>query len=307
MSVAIILFIAVLLDQLLGEPVRFHPLVGFGKVASYLEKLVNKEGKGESIRIKRCYGLMSVIVLVAPISFIVSYLEHIPDLGGFFSAILLYLSLGQKSLVKHAVDVAKALKDGNLKKARICVGLIVSRQTTDMQPQDVARATIESVLENGNDAVLGAVFWWCILGTPGVVTYRLINTLDAMWGYKNERYLHFGWAAARLDDALNLLPARLTAFTYALFGNTRAALKCWQQQGTKWYSPNAGPVMAAGAGALGLLLGGPAIYHGLPKERLWLGQGRNPDWRDIERAITMVRRGLWLWMAILFAGGATFA
>jgi adenosylcobinamide-phosphate synthase len=162
----------------------------------------------------------------------------------------------------------------------------------------VARAAVESVLENGNDAVFGALFWYLVAGAPGAVFYRLANTLDAMWGYRDERYRDFGWAAARLDDLLNFLPARLTAATYAILGDTRAAWRAWRTQAPAWESPNAGPVMAAGAGSLGLVLGGPAFYRGAYRQRPWLGTGRAPHGGDIGRAVQLVRLGLGLWLMV---------
>jgi hypothetical protein len=146
-------------------------------------------------------------------------------IGIVFDVLLLYLAIGRTSLAEHAKAVASALQDADLPLARQRVGMIVSRDTREMNAPDVARAAVESVLENGADAVFGALFWFVVAGTPGVVVYRLANTLDAMWGYKNSRFLRFGWAAARFDDLLNLIPARLTALSYALMGQLSAGHK----------------------------------------------------------------------------------
>ncbi|MDP3138644.1 MAG: CobD/CbiB family cobalamin biosynthesis protein, partial [Burkholderiaceae bacterium] len=180
---------------------------------------------------------------------------------------------------------------------------IVSRETSQLDASGVAKAGVESVLENGNDAIFGTLFWFALLGGPGAVLFRLANTLDAMWGYRTERFNHFGWAAARIDDGLNWLPARLTALTYAVLGQTRTALACWRTQAPGWESPNAGPVMAAGAGSLGVQLGGAAIYHGAEEIRPPLGCGPAPGAADLERAIRLIQRSLWLWLTTFFLIG----
>ena len=195
--------------------------------------------------------------------------------------------------------IAVPLAVGNLDEARTRVGWIVSRDTRALDAEGVAKAATESVLENGNDAVFGALFWFVLGGGAGALLFRLANTLDAMWGYRTPRYLQFGWAAARIDDVLNFVPARLTALTYALLGRTRRALACWRSQAPAWDSPNAGPVMAAGAGALGVRLGGAAIYHGREEVRPALGEGRAPDGAGIVAAVTLVRRGAWLWLGVV--------
>ncbi len=204
--------------------------------------------------------------------------------------------------------MAAALQVGDLPLARERVGLIVSRDTADLDEERISRATVESVLENGCDAIFGALFWFALAWTPGVVLYRLANTLDAMWGYRTPRYRDFGWAAARLDDVLNWLPARLTALSYVLVG-TRPTLawRCWRDQAPMWKSPNAGPVMAAGAGALGLALGGPARYRGEWQQRPALGEGLAPRTEDIGRAVALVRRALWLWLGVILLGGLALA
>jgi adenosylcobinamide-phosphate synthase len=219
----------------------------------------------------------------------------------FVSIATLYFALGHQSLRDHAQRVHEALIKGELVEARAKVGCIVSRDTGQMDRQAVVAAAVESVLENGNDAVFGALFWFLIAGAPGALLYRLVNTLDAMWGYRTPRYLYFGWAAARLDDVLNFVPARLTALTYALIGHTRTALRCWRLQARAWDSPNAGPVMAAGAGALGVGLGGGAHYHGQWEERPPLGVGPRPDPTSIPAALRLVRLGLILWLLVVTA------
>lgn len=290
MLTAWLMVAAVALDRLFGEPRRWHPLVGFGRLADWLEHRLNS-GRGLRQR-----GLLACLLAVLPLTLLAWLLSALPMVGWLFSLLLLYLAIGLRSLAQHAVPIADALNAGDLPLARQRVGYMVSRQTEELDETGVAAAATESVLENGSDAVFAALFWFALLGAPGVVLYRLANTLDAMWGYRNERFMHFGWATARLDDLLNYVPARLVALTYALCGSTRAALSCWRRQAPQWDSPNAGPVMAAGAGALRIRLGGPAVYHAQVHERPALGVGRRPRAQDIHRALGLVHRGVALWL-----------
>ncbi|MGE5492462.1 MAG: adenosylcobinamide-phosphate synthase CbiB [Actinomycetota bacterium] len=282
---------AVVLDRLLGEPRRWHPLVGFGRLAGGIEKRLNGGN--------RPAGILAWLLAVAPWVGLAFWLRQYA--GFAIDTALLYFAIGARSLAEHAQAVETPLLRGDLPEARRRVGWMVSRDTASLDESGIAKAGVESVLENGNDAVFGALFWFALLGGPGALLFRLANTLDAMWGYKTERFLHFGWAAARIDDLLNWPAARLTALTYALFGRTARALACWRAQAPAWESPNAGPVMAAGAGSLGVSLGGAAIYHGREEVRPPLGEGAQPEAADIGRAVILVQRGLLLWLAALFA------
>ncbi|WP_217477028.1 adenosylcobinamide-phosphate synthase CbiB [Stutzerimonas stutzeri] len=299
MSVALSCVAGIGLDIVLGEPRRCHPLVLFGRLADRLEAQFNgPDGRGW-----RSHGVTAWCLAVLPLTALAWLLSLLPGVGWLVEIVLLYMALGLRSLGEHLVPVALALRQGDLAEARRRVGFIVSRDTSALDEQAVARAATESALENGSDAVFAALFWFAIAGGPGVVLYRLSNTLDAMWGYRSSRFERFGWAAARIDDALNFVPARLVALTYALLGQTRRAWRCWRRQAPLWDSPNAGPVMAAGAGALGLSLGGPAIYHGELHQRPTLGEGQAPTARDIERALDMVWAGVGLWLLALLLGG----
>lgn len=286
------------LDLLLGETRRWHPLVGFGHLANAIERRWNTQDAG------RITGALAWLLAVLPLIAVTQVLliwsaQFNLWLAAALHAALLYLCLGLRSLYDHSAPIRQALQDGELDQARRLTSYIVSRDTAQSSEEDLAKATVESVLENGCDAVFGTLFWFVVAGGAGALLYRLANTLDAMWGYRSPRLLRFGCVAARVDDVLNFLPARLTACSYALLGHTRQALECWRRQAPNWPSPNAGPVMAAGAGALGLALGGTATYDGVPEMRPPLGTGRVPRAADIARAWSLVLRTSLLWMGCL--------
>ena len=293
---------SLLADRVFGELRRFHPLVGFGRWANAVEQATRRI-VGEH----RLAGVLAWAIAVLPWVTLALWVRELhPQAHWAVDILLLYFTLGGQSLAEHAEAVATPLAAGDLDTARLRVGWIVSRDTRELDPTGVARAATESVLENGNDAVFGALFWFVLGGGIGALLFRLTNTLDAMWGYRTPRYLRFGWAAARLDDVLNMLPARLTALTYALLGNTRRALRCWRTQAARWDSPNAGSVMAAGAGAIGIALGGSAIYHGQLEDRPRLGTGEAARATDIDKAVALVHNSIWLWL-LAVAGVSVFA
>ncbi|MCQ8117468.1 adenosylcobinamide-phosphate synthase CbiB [Methylomonas rosea] len=301
MNLTISILLAVAIDFWLGEPRNaYHPLVMFGKWAAAIEKRL-LDSRQSAFR-QRISGGVAVLLVLLPCLLWLLILPGWPLLQTAVEVLILYFCIAARSLQQHALAVHAALMEADLPLARQQVGRIVSRQTKAMTEADVRRAAIESVLENGADAVFAPLFWFVVLGPFGALLYRFSNTLDAMWGYKNQRYLYFGWAAARFDDLLNWLPARLTALSYALLGNTAQAVKSWRTQAHLLDSPNGGPVMTAGGGALMLQLGGPACYHGQIKQKPWFGGLQAPENDDIKRACKLMCRTLLLWLILIGLG-----
>ncbi|WP_240662672.1 CobD/CbiB family cobalamin biosynthesis protein [Streptomyces sp. WAC 06738] len=200
--------------------------------------------------------------------------------------------LGGASLRREALGIAHALRAHDLADARHRLPHLCGRDPHRLGEADIARAVVESVAENTSDAVVGALLWGAVGGVPGLAGFRAVNTLDAMVGHKSARYLRFGWAAARLDDLAGYPGARLTAALAALAGpDPRAARRVWREDGPRHPSPNAGPVEAAFAGALGLRLGGELSYAGRTEHRAVLNPaGRAPGVHDIERAVRLSAR-----------------
>lgn len=329
------ILLSVLIDWLVGEPKRWHLLVGFGWVAQKVESVLNLQkvnsqklrsfavnsnelleepstellvdapvARSSAIKL-RLLGALAVALVCLPLPLIL-YFCLSSERGAFgiytlLNVLLLYLSIGHRSLWDHIQPIADALFRQDDASARHHTAMIVSR---DPEALNIEVSAIESVLENGSDAVFGVIFWFVIAGGAGAIFYRLVNTLDAMWGYRTERYCHFGYAAAKIDDLLNYIPARCTALSYALLSNTKNALMCWSNQAAAHASPNGGPVIAAGAGGLGVLLGGPTRYHGVWHDKPLLGTGAVPKAIDIQRAMRLVSHSLILWICLI--GSAEF-
>ncbi|MDP3844325.1 MAG: adenosylcobinamide-phosphate synthase CbiB [Oxalobacteraceae bacterium] len=299
--VALLALAGMALDALLGETRRWHPLVGFGNWANAIERRLNCG----ATRFWR--GVLAWGLAVLPFTLLALWLTGIGNTGLALHALLLYFCVGLRSLREHTMPIAQALLRGDLAQARQLTSYIVSRDTQAAQEADLSKAAAESLLENGNDAVFGTLFWFVVAGGPGALLFRLANTLDAMWGYRSSRFLAFGCFAARFDDVLNWIPARLTALSYVLLAATmadkRRAWHCWRTQAPDWSSPNAGPVMASGAGALGLALGGAATYDGELEQRPPLGLGHAAAAADIGRAWRLVAATAVLWVAVLGLAG----
>ena len=207
------------------------------------------------------------------------------------TALATWAVLGGASLEREALAVSHLLASGHLPEARQRLTHLVGRDTRSLDEGEIARAVVESVAENTSDAVVAPLVLGALAGVPGLLAYRAANTLDAMVGHRSSRYVEFGWASARLDDLLNLPGARLTAVLAALLGpSPRDAFATWVRDAAAHPSPNAGPVEASFAGALGIRLGGENTYGDRTEQRAVLGSGRPAEPRDIQRAVDLARR-----------------
>lgn len=274
-------------DRVWGDPRQLHPVAGFGTCALALERRIYRDD--------RASGVAHVLILVG-VAIGVAYAgeraARNPLARTALTAAVTWSVLGGRSLEREAETVHAFLADGDLDSARSQVRNLVGRDTTALGPDEVARAVVESVAENTSDAVVGSFVWGAVAGVPGLVAHRAANTLDAMIGHRNARYGRFGWAAARLDDALGLPAARLSAVLAAALGPDPAgAVRAWRRDARHHPSPNAGVVEAAFAGALGVQLGGVNTYYGNRREdRARMGDGRAPVPADIPRSTRLARR-----------------
>lgn len=292
-----LLWLAWLLDRILGEPRYGHPLAGFGFVAVKAQTLLNiiPHKSWPSLVL----GVVAWCLLVLPLLTGYFYLRSTIPHGWVLDLLLLYLALGGQSLIQHVLPIQQALADNNLPVARESLAMIVSRETAALDQQQICNATVESLFENSNDAIYGTLFWFSVAGGAGALLYRLGNTLDAMWGYRNTQYEYFGKFAARMDDLLNLIPAWLTALWFSLQGKAWRNMTTIWYQGLKWKSPNAGLVMASGAASIGVSLGGEASYGGALQQRPVIGIGAMAQLQSVSRAIQRVRVTTFIWLIFL--------
>jgi adenosylcobinamide-phosphate synthase len=275
------------LDALLGDPRRGHPVAAFGSVAARTERAVHRDS--------RAVGTAYALLLsggAALASGLVGRRVHNPYVRTALTAAATWSAVGGTTLRREALTMHALLEEGDLEGARERLPHLCGRDPAGLQLRDLARATVESVAENTSDAVVGPLLWGAVAGVPGLVGYRAVNTLDAMVGHRSPRYEQFGWASARLDDLANLAPARLTAALAVVLaplvdGRPTEARRVWVRDGHKHPSPNAGPVEAAFAGALGRTLGGRLSYDGQVEERPLMGNGPSPTVEDIPRAVRL--------------------
>lgn len=272
-----------------------HPVTWIGALIGALDRRWNREADPPARR--RIAGALCVLVTVAAAALPAMAVEAmLPQgwAGMILTGLLAWPLLALRSLDSHVRAVARPLVDGDLAGARAAVAMIVGRDPDALDSAGIARAALESLAENASDGVVAPVFWGVLLGLPGIAAYKAVNTLDSMIGHRTPRHAAFGWAAARLDDVVNLIPARLTALVLALVSaRPRAALATMLRDGRRHRSPNGGWPEAAMAGGLGVRLSGPRAYAGGVSEEPWVnGTAPDPGADDIRAGLTIWRRGM---------------
>jgi adenosylcobinamide-phosphate synthase len=279
-----------LADQALGDPRRWHPVAGFGSGAAALER--------RTYAPSRVRGAVHVAVLVGATAAGAAVVERACRRSALAqvvtTAAATWAVLGGRSLTREATTIERQLRADDLPAARTQVRNLVGRDPSTLDPDGVARACVESLAENTSDAVVAPLLWGGLLGLPGLLAYRAVNTLDAMVGHRSERYREFGWAAARLDDVANWVPARVAAALAMASApapdRVRAAWEAVRRDAPAHPSPNGGVVEAAFAGVLGVRLGGSNTYEGRVEDRGTLGAGPAASVADIAPAVRLARR-----------------
>ncbi len=285
------LIAGVALDALFGDPRRGHPVAAFGRAATALEA----RDYGDSRVRGAAHAAVCLLAVTVPGAALHRRTRGRPLGRATATALAVWAVTGARSLHHEAERVRVPLTAHDLASAREILPNLCGRDPSQLDETQIARAVIESVAENTSDAVVAPLLWGAVAGIPGLVAYRAVNTLDAMVGYRSDRYLNFGWASARLDDAANWIPARVTAALTAACAplvtraNPREVLDTVHRDGGHHPSPNAGRCEAAFAAALGVRLGGTNVYGGVAEARPGLGEGRAPDPEDIRHAIVLSR------------------
>jgi adenosylcobinamide-phosphate synthase len=286
------IILAMALDLLLGDPRWLpHPVRGIGFLASHSEFFMRKIFRN-SLRIAGICTALLVICSCGMLSwFFIHLLSSIHPFAGIAAGVLvIYVSIAPRDLYNHSTAVLKALKSGSIDNARNKAAMIVGRDTQNLNEQEIVRASVETVAESLVDGVTAPIFYTIIFGPIGAICYRAINTLDSMFGHKNERYFYFGWASARIDDVANYLPARLSTPFIALGAlimrlDIVSCIRILFRDGRKHHSPNSGLSEAAFAGALSIQLGGLNHYDGVPDQKPLIGDMvRILEAKDIQKA-----------------------
>ena len=309
------LLLSLALDAVFGDPEalnrrQLHPVQLIGRVIAWVDARFNREsdtpGRRRNSGAWTAAGLLAGALILGHL--VQTLLLALP-LGWLSLAVVMSSLIAQRSLYEHVAAVASGLETGGLGGGRLAVSRIVGRDPEALDQAGVSRAAIESLAENFSDGVVAPVFWAALLGLPGLLAYKVINTADSMIGHKSPRHLHFGWAAARLDDLLNLIPARLSglivcAASWLLPGaDPLGAWHAMRRDARHHRSPNAGWPEAAFAGALGLAIAGPRVDHGELVDDHWMNEGGRPHGAapDIRMALRLFVRACWMQAVLLIA------
>jgi adenosylcobinamide-phosphate synthase len=269
------------LDELFGDPRRFHPVAGYGRAAATLEKALY----APTVPRGAAFAAVAVTAPVVAAAVAQQATRRRPLARFALTAAATWAVLGGRTLRHEGIRLASTLERGEVSVARELLPNLCGRDPRALGAPELTRAATESVAENTSDAVVAPLFWGALFGLPGLVGYRVVNTLDAMVGHRSDRYARFGTAAARLDDAANLAPSRLTALlATGLGGAPRRTWNTWRRDGNRHPSPNSGQCEAAFAGALGVRLGGANVYFGRSDTRPSLGDGPPPEPHHLRRA-----------------------
>ncbi|MGY0691988.1 adenosylcobinamide-phosphate synthase CbiB [Virgibacillus sp. FSP13] len=303
--------LAYIIDWLVGDPEKWpHPVKGFGRLISYLDREMNK-GKHRKSKGLLMVGVVVSIVLGLSLLLVICCYQLHPLVGMTIEAVLIATTVSQNNLAKAAMNVYHPLESGDLVNARKNLSYIVGRDTEHLTEGEITRGTVETVAENTSDGITAPFFWGFIGGAPFALVYRAVNTCDSMVGYKNATYQEFGWASARLDDLLNWIPARLTAFImmvvkrpiHTTFQNAWSILF---RDARKHNSPNSGWGEAAVASLLGIQLGGTNYYQGKKSASKVMGDVHVPlQPEHILQTITLMRRTVFLFLLCFMIGGIT--
>lgn len=293
MIVILPLLVGWFLDLIFGDPSKLpHPIVWFGKSIAFFEHHLNK---GSHRKLKGALVAIGLIVSVFVITYLIRhYLNLLPSITGkgwgwVFDSILVFFCLAGTTLIREVREVFLAV-DRSLEEGRKQVARIVGRDTTELSAQEVRTAALETLAENLSDGVIAPLFWFAILGVPGMLTYKMINTLDSMIGYKTERYRDFGCWAAHIDDVANYIPARLTALLMAIASPRKSLLRFIWRNGRRHASPNSGYPEAALAGILNCRFGGPHYYFGQLFPKPYIGENeRELTTTDMKHAVRINR------------------
>lgn len=293
-----ILLIALGIDAVIGDPhalyrVMPHPVMLVGNLISYLDKTWNRPER--TAKVRKALGvclLLTMISLTYGIGLLILWVSSLIPFGWVLEVFMVFLLIAQNDLFKHVNAIANGLRDNGIEGGRAAVAMIVARDPSKLDEGGVSRAAIESCAENYSDGIVSPLFWYVLLGLPGLLAFKAVSTLDSMVGYLNDKYRDFGWASAKFDDVLNYLPARLSGWIFVTAAlvvpraDAKRAKRIMLRDCRIHHSPNAGWPETAMAGALGVRLLGPRQYDGYSVDDPWIGEGPYElTYKDIKRSL----------------------